>query len=264
MKISALTLFPEICEEFLNLSVIGRARKEGIIDLEAVPLRDFGLGKHKKVDDTPYGGGPGMLMRADVLHAAISAQIDSGRAREDTKVLLTSPRGVPFSHSVASSLSSWISERPKRQILVICGRYEGVDQRFIEKEVDLELSLGDFVISGGEIAAMAMIDAVTRLIPGVLGKSASIEEESFRSSLLEYSQYTKPAIWEEMEVPEILLSGHHEKIEEWRLREAIELTYALRQELVTQIDSSKFPDWAQSLALRLQNRLKLRLDQSDS
>ena len=128
----------------------------------------------------------------------------------------------------------------------------------------MELSLGDFVISGGEIAAMAMIDAVTRLIPGVLGKSASIEEESFRSSLLEYSQYTKPAIWEEMEVPEILLSGHHEKIEEWRLREAIELTYALRPELVTQIDSSKFPDWAQSLALRLQNRLKLRLDQSDS
>ncbi len=220
MKIDILTLFPEIFPGPLGSSIIGRAVKNGIVEINAIDLRNYAHDKHASVDDKPYGGGPGMLMRADVLFEALS-----DLKKDGTVVVLTSPRGEQFSQTAAAKMASI------DHLLILCGHYEGVDERVIERFVDWELSLGDFVMTSGNIAAMAMVDAAVRLLPGVLGKDESSADESFSNGLLEYPQYTRPAEIEGMKVPEILLSGDHAKIAEWRLSKSLKITAERRPDL---------------------------------
>lgn len=214
-----LTLFPEMFPGPLGASLTGKALSEGLWALETVNLREFGLGRHRAVDDTPAGGGAGMVLRPDVVAAALDAAPVPG------PVICLSPRGRPFDQAFARTLS----QGPGATFL--CGRFEGVDQRVIEGRDMIEVSLGDFVMTGGEIAAMALIDATVRLIPRVLGNAESVEEESFSHGLLEAPHYTKPAIWEGREIPEILLSGHHARISQWRLEQAESLTQERRPDL---------------------------------
>lgn len=220
MKIDILTLFPEIFPGPLGSSIIGRAVKNGIVEINAIDLRNYAHDKHASVDDKPYGGGPGMLMRADVLFEALS-----DLKKDGTVVVLTSPRGEQFTQTAAAKMASI------DHLLILCGHYEGVDERVIERFVDWELSLGDFVMTSGNIAAMAMVDAAVRLLPGVLGKDESSADESFSNGLLEYPQYTRPAEIEGMKVPEILLSGDHAKIAEWRLSKSLQITAERRPDL---------------------------------
>lgn len=220
MKIDILTLFPEIYPGPLGSSIIGRAVKNGVVEINAIDLRNYAHDKHASVDDKPYGGGPGMLMRADVLFEALS-----DLKKDGTVVVLTTPRGEPFTQSAAVKMASI------DHLLILCGHYEGIDERVIERFVDWELSLGDFVMTSGNIAAMAMVDAAVRLLPGVLGKDESSADESFSNGLLEYPQYTRPPEIEGMKVPEILLSGDHAKIAAWRLEESLKLTAVRRPDL---------------------------------
>ncbi len=200
MKISIITLFPEVFDSILNTSILKRAQQKGKVIFKLINLRDFGEGKHKRVDDRPYGGGAGMVLRADILAAALSS-LKKGRA------VLTSASGKPYNQTKARELSKL------DHIIVICGHYEGVDQRFIDKYVDAEISIGDFVLTGGEIPAMVIVDSVTRLIPGVLEKPEATINESFTENLLEGPQYTRPEEFEGSKVPEVLLSGNHAEIE---------------------------------------------------
>jgi tRNA (guanine37-N1)-methyltransferase len=221
-----VTLFPELFEPFLSTSLVGRANKSGTLVVQARSPRDFGLGRHKSVDDTPYGGGSGMLMRVDVLVACMESMDAEGDGRA-YRVLLT-PQGVPLDQARVWKLA----ERPR--VMLICGRYEGFDER-VRACVDEEISLGDFVLTGGEIAAMAVIEACVRCLPGVLGNEESAREESFspdRGGLLEYPQYTRPAEFRGMSVPPPLVSGHHAEIERWRKEQALERTSARRPDLV--------------------------------
>ena len=220
MKIDILTLFPEIFPGPLGSSIIGRAVKNGIVEINAIDLRNYAHDKHASVDDKPYGGGPGMLMRADVLFEALS-----DLKKDGTVVVLTSPRGEQFTQSAAAKMASI------DHLLILCGHYEGVDERVIERFVDWELSLGDFVMTSGNIAAMAMVDAAVRLLPGVLGKDESSADESFSNGLLEYPQYTRPAEIDGMKVPEILLSGDHAKIAGWRTGKSLQITAQRRPDL---------------------------------
>jgi tRNA (guanine37-N1)-methyltransferase len=201
-------------------SLAGKARADGIWALETVDIRDFANDRHRTVDDTPFGGGPGMVMRADVLDAALSAAAAPGM-----KPLLLSPRGAPLSQRRVRELVS------QRVVVMICGRFEGIDERLIEDRGIEEISLGDFVLSGGEPAAIALIDACVRLLPGVVGDAVSLAEESFEAGLLEYPHYTRPQLWHGREVPAVLLSGHHEKIREWRRAESERLTRERRPDL---------------------------------
>jgi tRNA (guanine37-N1)-methyltransferase len=218
-RATVLTLFPGMFPGPLGDSLLGRALNEGLWHLETVDLRRFGLGRHRAVDDTPAGGGPGMVMRPDVIAAALDAAPRPG------PVLYLSPRGRRFDQDMAKALA----EAPGATFL--CGRFEGVDQRVIEARGMVEVSLGDFVMTGGEIAAMALIDATVRLIPRVLGNAGSVEEESFAHGLLEAPHYTKPAVWEGREIPEVLLSGHHARISRWRREQAERLTKERRPDL---------------------------------
>ncbi len=220
MRIDILTLFPEIFPGPLGSSIIGRAQKNGIVEINAIDLRRYAHDKHASVDDKPYGGGPGMLMKADVLFEALT-----DLKKDGTQVVLTTPRGEPFTQSAAVKMASF------DHLLILCGHYEGVDERVIERFVDWELSLGDFVMTNGNIAAMAMVDAAVRLLPGVLGKDESSADESFSNGLLEYPQYTRPAEIDGMKVPEILLSGDHAKIAQWRLEESLKITEIRRPDL---------------------------------
>ena len=218
-RATVLTLFPGMFPGPLGESLLGRALAEGIWALERVHLRDYGLGRHRAVDDTPAGGGPGMVLRADVVAAALDETPRPG------PVLMMSPRGKPFDQSMARALA----EAPGATF--ICGRFEGVDQRVLDARGIHEVSLGDFVMTGGEIAAMALIDATVRLIPRVLGNPESVETESFSDGLLEAPQYTRPPVWEGREIPETLLSGNHARIAEWRRQEAERLTKERRPDL---------------------------------
>src|ERR1700724_827443 len=220
-RATVLTLFPEMFPGPLGVSLAGRALASGLWTLEARDIRDSATDRHRSVDDTPAGGGPGMVLRADVLAAAIdAADISSDRPR-----LLMSPRGRPLTQSPVVDLASGPGP------LIVCGRFEGVDQRVIDARNLEEVSIGDYVLSGGEIAAMALIDACVRLLPGVMGKPNSSSEESFSEGLLEYPQYTRPQEFEGQPIPEILLSGDHAKIAAWRLAEAEALTRARRPDL---------------------------------
>ena len=215
-----ITLYPEAFPGALDVSILARARKEGLWGLETVDLREFGQGKHRKVDDTPAGGGAGLVLRADVAGAAIDAVAPRGRP-----LIYPSPRGKPFSQARAHELA----EGPG--MVVLCGRFEGLDERVIAARGLEEVSLGDFVLAGGEVAAQAMIEATVRLLPGVAGNAASIADESFENGLLEYPLYTSPRVWEGHEIPPELLSGNHQAIEQWRLNQSKALTRARRPDL---------------------------------
>ena len=219
---SVLTLYPEMFPGPLGLSLAGRALEEKRWALETVDIREFATGKHRNVDDTPAGGGAGMVMRADVVAASIDATLDTDDRRPR---LFLSPRGRPLAQDFVCELADGPGA------ILLCGRFEGVDQRVIEARKFVEVSLGDFVLNGGEIAAMALIEAIVRLLPGVIGKETSHQEESFADYLLEYPHYTRPRDWEGHEIPEVLLSGDHGAIAKWRQAEAEKLTKALRPDL---------------------------------
>lgn len=225
MKITILTLFPEMFDGILSESIIKRAQEKGAVEIEVVNFRQFTLDKHQTVDDTPCGGGAGMVLKVDVLDKAISESSDN---LDFYKILMT-PQGTPFNQDKAKALAKM------NNIMLICGHYEGFDERIREHLVDDEISLGDFVLSGGEIAAMAVIDAVVRLIPGALGKDESSQEETFSvndQKLLEYPQYTRPIEYKGWMVPDELLSGDHAKIKRWRTEKALERTKKKRPDLL--------------------------------
>lgn len=221
-----ITLFPEAFPGTLGLSLTGKALDVGLWQLEPIDLRQFGEGRHRNVDDTPAGGGAGMVLRPDVVdaalrHAGVGTPVDRAR----WPVIYLSPRGAPFTQDTARRLAKGAG------LTLLCGRFEGVDQRVLDHHQVEEISLGDFVLTGGEIAAQAILDATVRLIPGVLGNAASTEEESFSDGLLEHPHYTRPAVWEGMEIPAVLLSGNHAEIARWRRQKAEELTQARRPDL---------------------------------
>ena len=219
MKIDILTLHPKMFTP-LQTSIIGRAQQEGRVIINLVDIRDYGLGKYRQVDDTPYGGGSGMVMRADVVHKAIEAC-----RQKNSLVLLMDPVGTPFQQAHARELSQ------QEHVIIICGHYEGIDSRIREHFVDQVYSIGDFVLTGGELAAMVIVDAATRLITGVLGNANSLTTESFENGLLEHATYTRPQEYLGHQVPDVLLSGHHKKIEEFRAEDAQSVTQKYRPDL---------------------------------
>jgi tRNA (guanine37-N1)-methyltransferase len=219
-RATVLTIFPEVFPGPLGMSLAGKAQANGVWSLQTLDIRDFATDKHHTVDDTPAGGGPGMVMKADVLARAIDAAAAERRPR-----LLMSPRGVPLTQARVEALSKG------EGVVVVCGRFEGIDERLISARQLEEVSIGDYVLSGGEIAACALIDACVRLLPGVMGKEASIAEESFADDLLEYPQYTRPAVFEGQAIPEVLTGGDHAKVAAWRRAEAERLTRERRPDL---------------------------------
>ena len=228
MKFDVLTLFPEMFAP-IEQSIMGRAIEKKLVDINLVNIRDFSENKHKKVDDTPYGGGAGMVMMPDVVYRAYKtvakkSRTNSGKAG-GAKVIYMSPQGKTLNQKKVEDLSK------EEELIILCGHYEGIDQRVIDKIVDEEISIGDYVLTGGEIPAMVLIDSVSRYVEGVLSKD-SISEESFSNGLLEYPQYTRPEEFEGVKVPEILLSGHHENIEKWRKEKSIEITKKKRPDLL--------------------------------
>jgi len=223
-NVTVLTLFPEMFPGPLAHSLIGKALEKNLWQLQIVDIRDFAEDKHQTVDDVCFGGGPGMVMRPDVVDKALSSAMDKGKAR----LIHLTPRGRVFDQSLARELAG-----ASLPLVFLCGRYEGIDQRVLEAWEAEDVSLGDFVLTGGELAAMAILDATVRLIPGVIGDECSLVEESFSAGLLEYPHYTRPRLWKGRAVPDILLSGHHEKIAEWRLREAEAITREKRPDLWT-------------------------------
>lgn len=224
MRFDILTLFPGMFEKVLGESIVGRAVDKDIIEIRLHNLRDFSIDKHKRVDDYPYGGGLGMVLQCQPIFTALEYLTED--IGEKPYVLLMSPQGKVFNQNKAGSLLI------NKNIAIICGHYEGVDERVIENLVDEEISLGDFVLTGGEIAAMAIVDSMARLVPGVLKDEESYYNESFSNGLLEYPQYTRPAEFLSLRVPEILLSGHHANIEKWRRMESIKRTYKKRPDLI--------------------------------
>ena len=229
-RATVLTLFPEMFPGVLGHSLLGKALQKNLWSLDVRDIREHGLGKHRTVDDTPSGGGPGMVMRADVACAAI----DAARASNpDVPSLYLSPRGAPLTQARVRDLASG------QGAILLCGRFEGLDQRAVDARNLEEISLGDFVLAGGEIAAQALIEAVVRLIPGVLGAEASPEEESFSQGLLEYPQFTRPQRFEGWDIPEVLTSGNHKEISKWRQAEAERLTKARRPDLWTLFEKRK-------------------------
>ncbi|OUS08996.1 tRNA (guanosine(37)-N1)-methyltransferase TrmD [Rhodobacterales bacterium 52_120_T64] len=223
-KAKVLTLYPDMFPGILGHSLTGRALQEGLWALDPIDIRTFARGKHRNVDDTPAGGGAGMVLMADVVGRAIDFA-DKGESREDWPVIYLSPRGKPFDQAMARRFSK------AKGITLLCGRFEGVDQRVLDSRNVEEVSLGDFILTGGEIAAQALIDATVRLIPRVLGNAESTEEESFSNGLLEHPQYTRPTEWEGRKIPEILLSGHHANIAKWRAEQSKALTKERRPDL---------------------------------
>lgn len=231
MKITIITLFPNLFTEIFSTSILGRASKQGLITYELIDIRPFGEGVHQVVDGRPYGGGPGMILKADILaktwQEAISHQPSVVSTKNiKTHTILMSASGTPFKQAKARELSKL------DHVIIVCGRYEGVDQRFIDQYIDEEISIGDYVLTGGELPAMVVADAVTRLLPGVLKKEEATIDESFTENLLEYPQYTRPEVFEGLKVPEVLLSGDHQKVEQWRRKKSIEKTQKIRPDLL--------------------------------
>jgi len=228
MNIDIMTLFPEFVDGILNESIIGRARKAGKLDIKTHNIRDYSEDKHRRVDDTPYGGGKGMLMAAPPIYRTHKAICEMRGYTDESRVVTVymSPRGHIFNQTTASELSQYDG------MIILCGHYEGVDERIIEEIVDMELSIGDFVLTGGELPACIVADAVGRLCDGVLADPECHEKESFSSGLLEYPQYTRPYDYHGMKVPDVLLSGHHENIEKWRNERSLEITKERRPDLL--------------------------------
>lgn len=231
MKIEIATLFPEMCEAVLGESIIGRARKAGAIELNCRQIREYTQDKHRRVDDTPYGGGMGMVMQCEPIYNCYKAVCDEIGAKPHT--IYMSPKGRVLDQQKAIELSKM------ENILIICGHYEGVDQRILDKIVDEEISIGDYVLTGGELPAMVLVDAVARMCSGVLSDEICFTDESIYSGLLEYPHYTRPEIWEGEAVPPVLLSGHHKNIEKWRLEQSLAITAQRRPDLLEKYNSKK-------------------------
>ena len=239
MRFHILTLFPEMIEQGLSPSIIGKAAEKKIIAINPVNIRDYTQERHGKVDDTPYGGGAGMLMQAQPVYDAHRA-VSGGRK---LRTVYVTPQGRPFDQKLAGELAK------EEELILLCGHYEGIDERVLEEVVTDYVSIGDYILTGGELAAMVIIDAVARLIPGVLGNETSAQEESFHNDLLEYPQYSRPEVWHGMSVPKVLLSGNHKEVEKWRLEQAKERTkrvrpdlyerYMARQQLIKQLSGDK-------------------------
>lgn len=229
MKCDVLTLFPDVLTDYLNESILKRAREKDLLDVNLVNIRDYASGPHRQVDDYPFGGGAGMVLKPEPVFRAMDALKEDGEPR---RVVLLSPQGRPFDQSMAEAYS-----KEERKFVFICGRYEGIDER-VRALADEEVSIGDFVLTGGELGALVIIDAVTRLLPGVLGDEKSIEDESFSWGLLDYPHYTRPREFREMDVPQVLLSGNHEEIRLWRRREALKKTLEVRPDLIERAELS--------------------------
>jgi len=223
MKFDILTLFPEMFEA-LNTSIVGKAKEKELIDINLINIRDFSKDKHKKVDDTPYGGGAGMVMRSDVVYSAYESV-----KSEKSKVIYMSPQGKVLNQAKIEELSK------EEHLIILCGHYEGIDQRVLDKIVDEEISIGDYVLTGGEIPAMVLVDTVSRYVDGVISEE-STSEESFSNGLLEYPQYTRPEVFMNEKVPDILISGHHENINKWRREQSLKNTFKKRPELLDNIE----------------------------
>lgn len=224
MHIDILTLFPDMCNTVLNESIIGRARRKGIVNVECHQIRDYTYDKHKRVDDTVYGPGMGMLMKAEPIAKCFEAICE--KREKKPKFIYMSPQGKRLNQSKVKELAT------EENIAILCGHYEGVDERLIEEFIDEQISIGDFVVTGGELPALILTDSIIRIIPGVLSNSECFEEESYYNGLLEYPQYTKPAIWRNKAVPDILLSGHHKNIKKWRMEQSFLRTKKVRPDLL--------------------------------
>ena len=226
VRFDIMTLFPELVETVLSASIIGRAQKSGAIEVETHQIRDFSEDKHRRVDDTPYGGGKGMLMAAQPIWRCYRSIVGERGKTDRTRVIYLSPTGQVLTQKRATELA-----RDFDQLILLCGHYEGVDRRVIDEIVDEEISIGDYVLTGGEVPACILVDCVSRMVPGVLADEECYEKESIASGLLEYPQYTKPAVWQGREVPAVLLSGDHAKVDRYRLESALELTQKNRPDL---------------------------------
>ncbi len=221
-----LTLFPEMVMSGLNTSIIGRAMENGFLEIEAINIRDYTLDKHKKVDDYPYGGGAGMVMQAQPVYDAWKSVVDRIGGTENVRTIFMTPIGKTFKQDYAKELAK------EEHIIMLCGHYEGIDERVIEEIVTDYMSLGDFVLTGGELPAMVMVDAISRMVPGVLTNVDSKSTESFENNLLEYPQYTRPVEWNGKKVPDILLSGNHKLVDEWRYEQSLDRTRKYRPDLL--------------------------------
>lgn len=226
MHIDIITIFPEIIDAYANISILKRAREKGFADINAVNLRDFSKDKFHHVDDTPYGGGAGMVFKCEPCFDAIEKCLCDVRSEKKPRIIFTSPVGRKFDQEYAEELSF------EDNLIILCGRYEGIDQRIIDTFVTDEISMGDYVICGGELASLAISDAVIRLLPGVLGNDTSSEDESFSAGLLEYPQYTKPEIFRDKQVPSVLLGGNHKEINKWRREKSLEITLKRRPDIL--------------------------------
>lgn len=224
MRFHIMTLFPEIFNSYMSESIMKRAAEKGIIEVNIYNIRDFSTNKHKKVDDYPFGGGAGMVMTPQPIYDTYKHIVDKFNIKEPRVIYLT-PKGKVHSQNIASEMSTF------EDIILLCGHYEGIDQRIIDSIVTDEISIGDYVLTGGELPALILIDSISRLIPGVLNQNESFEEESFKDNLLEYPHYTRPREFMGMEVPEVLLSGNHKKIDKWRYEKSIEITKERRPDL---------------------------------
>lgn len=223
MRIDVATLFPEMCEAVLSESILGRARKKGCLDVNCWNIRDYTLDKHRRVDDVPYGGGRGMVMQADPIYRCYEAVC--AQAQLVPHRIYMSPKGAVLTQQRALELAMM------PHIFLLCGHYEGVDQRILDTVIDEEISIGDYVLTGGELPALVLIDTLARMLPGVLPENLCFEEESHFNGLLEYPQYTRPAVWHDQEVPPVLLTGHHKNIAEWRLEQSLAVTRENRPDL---------------------------------
>ncbi|MEZ5318447.1 MAG: tRNA (guanosine(37)-N1)-methyltransferase TrmD [Vicinamibacterales bacterium] len=260
MRIDVVTIFPRMVEAALAEGVLARARERGVIDLGVHDLRDQATDRHRSVDDVPYGGGPGMVMMPEPLAGAVEA-IAAAHGPASAVVLMT-PQGRRFSHAEAERLSRMA------RLVVMCGRYEGIDERFTEAMVTDEISIGDYVLTGGELPALVVIDAVARLVPGVVGDQASVEGDSFVRGLLDHPHYTRPAEWRGRRVPDVLLSGHHAEIERWRHRESLARTWARRPDLLATAaldaaDRRLVDEWQRAAGGRPPEGTKERRDEGD-
>lgn len=229
MKFHIMTLFPEMVEQGLRTSIIGRAEQKGLLSIQAVNIRDYAFNKHQSVDDYPYGGGAGMLMQAEPVYQcykAVCQETKEGLEGKKPRLVYLSPQGRTFNQNIAEEFAQ------EEELILLCGHYEGIDERVLEEIVTDYVSIGDYVLTGGELAAMVMVDAIARLVPGVLHNDVSAEFESFQDHLLEYPQYSRPEIWHDKQVPPILLSGHHANIEKWRREQSIIRTARNRPDLL--------------------------------
>jgi tRNA (guanine37-N1)-methyltransferase len=228
MRIDFITLFPEVVLKAVRFSILARAEERSLVQFHAVNPRDFATDKHKTVDDTPYGGGPGMVLKPDVVDSAIASVL-----QDHSLVIATDPSGDLFTQNHARELAQ------QKHLIFVCGHYEGIDERVLEKHAKLRLSIGDFVLTGGELPAAVMADAIVRLLPGVLGDPLSLQEDAFADGLLSYPQYTRPEIWEGRRVPEVLLSGNHQEIARWRRKQRLLLTRKRRPDLFARAPLTK-------------------------